>query len=550
MGVLYFFKWIKNKYFQNIIPVKKTENINMSFDNLLIDINAIIHPSCQRIFKYGNYKENKTFLKKRKEIIINVEEEISKVYEDVCQTVENLLKLVKPKKRLVLCIDGVAPISKQMQQRKRRFLSKNNDCPFDSNSITTGTLFMHNFSVYLKDYFKSKYQNLKIIFSSEKNPGEGEHKIILFLNKYIDIFENNCIHGMDADLILLSLLTNMRSIYILRDENFIRDIDYHLLSISDMRYNICNDLKFENSNPLSHISNFTFLSFLLGNDFLPPIPTLEISRNSIDKMIDVYKTNKINLLDDNFNIILDNFAIFLSDISKDEENFLKKKIKDKDYIPDIILEKSIENNTFNLEIYKDLYYFNNIPEIFNDYKIDKDEKIFDIELIRKVGYNENKVRIFIQNYIKTLQWNILYYSKKQTIWNHKYNYTYSPFLSTILQYLPDIIINQNEQDKPNSQFLQLLSVLPPSSFNLIPSPISKLKDESIFQSFSPNNVSVDCSGKKNEWEGIVKLPNPDMDYIRDFYENNIQNVKKEHLHLNSFHKNLLIYKNKEKIIDF
>ena len=555
MGVLYFFKWLKEKFSSQIqdINVDK-KNIIPNFDNLLIDINGIIHPCCQKIYKYGNYSEIKTLRIKKINKIPNPEI----VYEDICEQIVKLYNLIKPKKRLILCIDGVAPIAKQSQQRKRRFVTKSEN-NFDSNSITAGTMFMHLLSEYLKKYFLdfSKKNKIKIIFSSEKNPGEGEHKLILFLNKYIDIFDNNCIHGLDADLIFLSLLTNMRSIYIIRDDNYFKDISHNLICISDIRYILSNNLRFNANHklfsPLQSIKDFVFLSFLLGNDFLPSIPSIEISRGSIDDFIEIYKELSINIIDENNLIIKDNFLSFLKILSKREEKFFIDKEKQKDYIKDILLENSFENDKFNLNYYKTLYYFNNLPELF-DFTFSNSEKIIDIRFIKTIPFNEEKIIIYLQNYIDTLFWNILYYTKTYTNWNHKFNYKYSPFISTLIENFDKLNLNSINiltPSNPYPQFLQLLNVLPPCSVKLIPAPLCSIKETKEYQIFSPSNIEIDYSGKKKDFEGIVNIPNSNIKFLIDFYESNISKIDKKFLDLNKIEENNYIFsKGKENIIVF
>ncbi len=102
-------------------------------------MNGLIHNSAQEVYGYGRFsfpKENACD---------------KKVYSLVCRQIDRMVIQFKPKE-LILCIDGVAPRSKPIQQRQRRFLAahdrkkpgtefnfdcnKGNTSKFDSNSIS------------------------------------------------------------------------------------------------------------------------------------------------------------------------------------------------------------------------------------------------------------------------------------------------------------------------------------------------------------------------------------------------------------------------------
>lgn len=132
------------------------------------------------------------------------------------------------------------------QQRARRFRTakdaadarkkaeKNNEpLPkedlFDSNCITPGTPFMERLTQNLK-YFISKKVNedarwasVTIVFSGHEVPGEGEHKIMEYIRlaKAQEDYDSNvrhCLYGLDADLIMLGLLSHDPHFALLREE--------------------------------------------------------------------------------------------------------------------------------------------------------------------------------------------------------------------------------------------------------------------------------------------------------------------------------------------
>ena len=174
MGIKFFFTWIQKNFDQNIYTLKKgqkfmdiitsgkSKNIQkgVSIDNLMLDLNGIFHVSAQKILEYGNNKKAEPILLEAEFERMTIDQRIEKqnlVYKDICESIDNVFKTVVPTKRLILCVDGPAPLAKQNQQRQRRFrsakeTSKENFNKFDSNSITPGTKFMDFLSKYLEKY--------------------------------------------------------------------------------------------------------------------------------------------------------------------------------------------------------------------------------------------------------------------------------------------------------------------------------------------------------------------------------------------------------------
>ncbi len=100
MGIKYFFKWLKTNHSESIKCIDRHDN-SQCIDVLLIDMNGIIHNSAQEVYGYGSFsfpKENACD---------------KKVYSLVCRQIDRMVIQFKPKE-LILCIDGVAPRSKQI----------------------------------------------------------------------------------------------------------------------------------------------------------------------------------------------------------------------------------------------------------------------------------------------------------------------------------------------------------------------------------------------------------------------------------------------------
>jgi 5'-3' exonuclease len=162
MGIKHFFQWFKKHFGQHMHKMKKSQNfesIGVDIDNLMIDMNGVFHNSAQKIYEYGNYKPNPRLLRRNNNRKRNGINEQLKVFQDVCQNIEHLFIITKPRKRLILCVDGPAPLSKQNQQRQRRFRSameSSDDSGFNSNCITPGTKFMDFLTKYIDWYIRKR----------------------------------------------------------------------------------------------------------------------------------------------------------------------------------------------------------------------------------------------------------------------------------------------------------------------------------------------------------------------------------------------------------
>jgi 5'-3' exoribonuclease 2 len=82
-----------------------TDTYNPAIDNFYIDMNGLIHPSCNPQAEHNI------------RIPTNFEEQCENIFEYV----DKLMSIVRPRKLVYLAIDGVAPRAKMNQQRSRRF---------------------------------------------------------------------------------------------------------------------------------------------------------------------------------------------------------------------------------------------------------------------------------------------------------------------------------------------------------------------------------------------------------------------------------------------
>ncbi|KCV69090.1 hypothetical protein H696_04505 [Fonticula alba] len=270
----------------------------------------------------------------------------------VFAVVNRLAHLIRPRKMIYLALDGVAPRAKLNQQRSRRFTKappqyddeEGAPAPvFDTNSVTPGTELMDDLGRRLRHLINLNmnmdpvWRNVQVIFSGTDCPGEGEHKIMSYIRQLRqspdhDPNTSHCLYGLDSDLIMLSLVTHEPHFCLLREQllhapPFNRPTNagivastlsgsaakqplppvaggdqYTLFYVGLLRETL--DLEFRDLDPLirEHSPNpadrynpeaiyddFVALCMLVGNDFLPNLPSLYIPEGSLNVILETYR---------------------------------------------------------------------------------------------------------------------------------------------------------------------------------------------------------------------------------------------------------------------
>eukprot|EP00978_Attheya_sp_CCMP212_P047236 scaffold421278_cov45-Attheya_sp.AAC.2 len=229
-----------------------------------------------------------------------------------------------------------------------------NDGIFHSNSITPGTPFFERCTAHITHFIQwklthdPKWKHLTIILSGPNVPGEGEHKIMDFLRreKASPNYKPNlrhCLFGQDADLIMLGLATHEPHFCLLREEvvfdqarkkanfnahkdmesqddknnsenkmvleaslnSYMHNSRFELLHMSILRDYLAYEFETNDVVPTSEfeleatIDDFVFLTFFVGNDFLPHMPALDIGDHAFDLLFVTYKGNRYKWLKKN-----------------------------------------------------------------------------------------------------------------------------------------------------------------------------------------------------------------------------------------------------------
>lgn len=531
MGVKHFFYWFRKNFKSCILERFCTSSQDLGIDNLLIDLNGNIHNATQYWFKYGKYKNTvKNFMVKNKVESESFKE--SKTFEEICKTIEKTYLKIRPKKRLVICIDGVAPRSKQNQQRQRRFRKSHENKTengFDSNCISPGTVFMHKLSRYIDIFLRRKltedvrWKNIEVIFSNEKVCGEGEHKLFNYIRKFSALREIQCICGVDADLILIILSNKFENFWIYREDMYEYG-KYFMVDMKKSRLELVKLLKWGGDfDRDTALQDFVLMSFLTGNDFLPHIQGIEIIENGLEIMIDVYKNVCSNYghLTENGKIRKRVLQVFFGTISQYIKGIFENKLLKKgDFFPDPMLEEcaSFREGSYTVDI--------------NKYRIDFYKDSFP---------NTMRKDDLCHKFLEGMQWVLSYYEKGVPNWNWFFPYHYAPMAIDIAKHIESYETPEFYLGRPFSPFEQLLSILPPQSCLLLPKCLGDLLKSEDFKRFCPGKIEVDLSGKRQEWEGLVLLPFIHTEFVKKQFRDTKDQIEKSSFKLNIRGKNF-VYK--------
>lgn len=560
MGIPKFFKYIvKDNPDLLIDNVKELDDL---IQNLYFDLNCLIYPCVSEIEKKNQSDlkvHNKEIFDKKYENLDYLTKFEEKLFSNILEYINKIVLYANPTKMVYLSIDGVAPRAKMEQQRLRRYRSvklkkmkneiydKNNivKCIFDTNCISPGTIFMYKLSKYLQiecEKMKNKL-NLNIYLDDSSNRGEGEHKILQHIKKYKK-HEINCIYGLDADLIMLSIVSESK-VYLLRESVHFSKIDRdHLIlfdceKFSDDIYKKISDIiisyKFETEEDNENENNdedellikeriirdYLCMCFFIGNDFLPPIIGLDINLNSIHSIIKIYSKilniRKKHLVSEDLTINFIFVRQIMTELFNNEADILRKyqnNINNKN----IHLKKT---DPVELELEKIDYYpiLNKKKRIidFNDINWQNEYYKYYFHILNQVK-EKNIINDICKNYVEGLQWNIKYYLDSCVSYSWYYKYRAAPILKDLTYYLSQRIYMAEFKDLKINPLEQLCIIMPIQSNHLWAKEfLKKVKNELSIAVDYPNDFELDIENKVFTHDANPILNNIEIDKIKGIF---------------------------------
>ena len=576
MGVPGFFAWlIKNKKKLGARDLVQN-NIESKVKWLMLDTNCLLHPCVANIIE--KYKEGRFELNPELDIRIQIE---NLIWEKVKSCINDMIQIVNPE-YLYVAIDGVAPMGKILQQRQRRYrfafdkkikfqivesieqmlnsiTNVNSDdklmgrtiikadgilepiIPVSSIELTPGTDYMERIHNKMKNYMiELENRGIKYIYSSYHDEGEGEHKILQYAKNNIDISDKIVIYGLDADLLFLSLSIGYEyDVYVMREKQIFAGKEVDLDENPEYNYVEVKQLHMLIYNLSVSTEDFIILCYLIGNDFLPNILTLDVKKGGLDKIfrawnnvcdkfrLEIHSETLINkckshlvtysktdskpqinmkLLKELFKELIWTEKYIWKNINRDkimnqhelEPEEIKKILFEAEEEKKLELEKFIRGESSNTDCLEKIQ-FNSSNEYYGYY--------LGIPHQEQIQTNKNIIKKMVDDYLNGIGWCVQYYLDKCEDWEWGYSFMIAPLIKDIVNYYPSEI-TYSKNPRILNPVEQLILAIPPQTYKYVISNdlVEKLKSNLKIGYMFPEEYTIDINKEHVYWKCQVRIP--------------------------------------------
>jgi 5'-3' exonuclease len=571
-------------YFHSIIRSRgehlflKSKSKSTKIGRLFLDLNCCIHGCKQRVANW--WKEHRSGM----DILpgSSAQSEFEHwVIDDVIQTIKRFVEEANFPQEVWIMVDGVVPVAKMKQQRMRRLKavelqSKMKDIQskaglstsksWDSNAITPGTLFMKDLCKRIHSYFivpqtqsssssSSSSSHLPVKFGGNlvENPGEGEQKIFEYIRKHPlekDDMSYDMIYGLDADLIMLSLLhRDVSKIVLLREEQQFGKLvqtssgedalvwfDVHTFGEELLR-------EWGSSSSTTSIQQYIFLCFLLGNDFVPHTPSIHFHQDGLERLLEafrfvnqpiiLYPESEITKQKSTFKFGVIQWEVLrkiLEYLSKDEESIICEDAKKLNIIrgrvhrgeaPFLSIAQEYSHKPeWEYEIAKLDWEHLKYPDTISPGTHEWKSRYYSVMCGMGAEASKTKEKMSYR-YFESLEWCWRYYHGYNVSMTDYYEFADAPLIEDLVKYLPSFIdlskiislIETTEEPEYPSPETQLIAVLPMESFHLFPYPKMREVCEYLPE-FYPIDYKQWTFLKLHDWMCQSILPPIDIERIQ------------------------------------
>lgn len=447
---------------------------------------------------------------------------------------------VQPATGVYIAIDGVVPMAKMRQQRLRRFKSSwvrqnkswlettEQSSGWDTNAITPGTDFMKKLRLRLEKMINEKGRGTWK-FSSSDEPGEGEHKIMDQWRS--GAYQGNmAVYGLDADLVVLSLLSattcpHIDKIWLFREEMQAGSMVMNEMGLPDFEWFSIHALSSWLSAPIANqekkkqfILEYCFTMSILGNDFLPSSLGLKMRDDGHMELLSMlynYAKQDIHLISStDYAICQDGLHVLFQELTSTEairiQKYVQKKLRNAQHANDLLL---IGQNNWPLAHVEE-------AQLMQGNQLGPRWQLSYMTQFLKGSYKKEEMDLICKEYLYGIQWIWSYYLGKHNDVCFDWFYPYS--LPPLWNWVSDSLKRTSLPTFPNKVYVsakdirpveQLALVLPLSSWHLIPH--SKEKQLPMVAPYLfPNTFTFESVGKRYFWECEASIPIPTIRDIK------------------------------------
>ena len=451
---------------------------------------------------------------------------------------------VNPSEGVYLAIDGVVPMAKMRQQRLRRFKSawmrqhqswletSESVNAWDTNAITPGTEFMKKLRIRLEKMIKERGRGTWK-FSSSDEPGEGEHKIMAQWRT--GAYPGNvAVYGLDADLVVLSLLNTItcpqiEKIWLFREEMQAGAMVLDEAGLPAFEWFSIHALSQWLSTPIGNIDKkkqfileYCFAMSVLGNDFLPSSLGLKMRDDGHSELLTIlyqYVSQDISLISStDHSINHDGLRALFSELSGTEairiQKYVQKKMRYAQHTSDLLL---MGQNNWPLAHVEE-------TQLMQGMQLSPRWQMTYMTQFLKGLYKKEIIDTISKEYLYGIQWIWSYYLGKYD--DVCFDWFYPYMLPPLWNWMSDMMHTESLPRFPNRVYVsakdirpveQLALVLPLSSWHLIP-PCKEKQLPLIAPHLFPTTFTFESVGKRYFWECEACIPIPTIRDIKQLIQ--------------------------------
>jgi 5'-3' exonuclease len=395
----------------------------------------------------------------------------------------------------------------------------------------------------------------KIIVSSSNEPGEGEHKIFEYIREHASEHadKTSVIYGLDADLIMLCMshLHISRNIYLYRETPAFAGTVHVALDEKEKYYMDIPEFAeavMENLRPIHpgdkvsrrgagrnawHLGSpdYIFMCFMLGNDFMPHFPALNIRTTGITTLMDAYRATfgpgetiiqlQLQGGTSSWSIHWPNYRRFVAHLAAQELTLIRKEHASRDrqarHLRDSDTEDDVMHDVLMLPMTQ-----RDVERQINPFEPGWERRYYAALCDIHVA-DDKAIASLCRNYLEGMEWTFRYYTTGCVDWKWTYANHYPPLLADLAKYMSGIPETQTntfsflsvKPKEPIRDVVQLCYVLPRASHALLPPAAERALMRSKLRSKytddgSPNFKWAYC---KYFWECHTDLPELDLEEL-------------------------------------